>query len=88
VLHSSQFASLSEGFPNALAEAMSFSLPSIAYNCIAGPSDLIEDGVNGYLVPLNNKIEYKEKFEALLSDKELRTKMGTIARQSIKNFDR
>ena len=82
------FASESEGFPNALAEAMSFSLPSIAYNCIAGPSDLIEDGVNGYLVPLNNKVEYKEKFAALLSDKELRTKMGTIARQSIKNFDR
>tara|TARA_X000001036_G_scaffold397890_1_gene400423 strand:+ start:265 stop:1335 length:1071 start_codon:yes stop_codon:yes gene_type:complete len=82
------FASDSEGFPNALAEAMSFSLPSIAYDCIAGPSDLIEDGFNGYLVPLKNRVEYKEKFEFLLSDKELRTKMGAIARQSIKKFDR
>jgi hypothetical protein len=36
------------------------------------------------ILPLNHKIEYKEKFEALLLDKKLRTKMGIIARQVLK----
>lgn len=82
------FASKSEGFPNALAEAMSFSLPCISYDCIAGPSDLIENGVNGYLVSMNNKPEYIDYFNLLLSDEKLRVRIGKSAKKKISNFDR
>lgn len=43
--------SRSEGFPNALAEAMMAALPCVCFNIVAGPRDLIENGVSGFLVP-------------------------------------
>ena len=44
-----------EGSPNALAEAMAIGIPSISTDCpTGGPRKLIQDGVNGYLIPTNN----------------------------------
>ena len=43
-----------EGMPNALMEAMAAGLPCVATDCDTGPADLIEDGENGYLVPVND----------------------------------
>lgn len=45
-LHTARY----EGFPNTLGEAMSNRIPCVALNCMAGPSDLIRDGIDGYLV--------------------------------------
>ena len=33
------FTSSSEGFPNAIGEAMAAGLPVVAYNCVAGPAE-------------------------------------------------
>lgn len=44
-----------EGMPNALIEAMALGIPSIATDCPSGgPAELIENKVNGYLVPMND----------------------------------
>ena len=40
-----------EGFPNVLLEAMAAGCCCVAANCPQGPADLIQDGVNGRLVP-------------------------------------
>jgi GalNAc-alpha-(1->4)-GalNAc-alpha-(1->3)-diNAcBac-PP-undecaprenol alpha-1,4-N-acetyl-D-galactosaminyltransferase len=69
------YTSLHEGFPNALNEAMAIPLPCIAYDCPAGPSEMIIDGVNGFLIPLNEKQIFIEKLKLLMNDNELRDKL-------------
>ena len=50
-----------EGMPNALMEAMAVGLPCVSTDCETGPADLIEDGINGYLVPVNDHELLAEK---------------------------
>lgn len=69
------FTSIYEGFPNSLIEAMGFPLACISYDCIAGPSDIIEDGVNGFLIPFKNKELFRNKLKQLMDDEELRNQL-------------
>jgi GalNAc-alpha-(1->4)-GalNAc-alpha-(1->3)-diNAcBac-PP-undecaprenol alpha-1,4-N-acetyl-D-galactosaminyltransferase len=75
------FTSLSEGFPNALAEAMSAGCACISFDCFAGPSDLIENSKNGFLVPVEDYYMYKLRLKQLMDDKQLRIKFGIEARK-------
>lgn len=60
------FTSLSEGFPNALSEAMAFPLSCIAYDCPVGPSDIIQTNINGLLIPIHDKLEYIYQLQKLM----------------------
>lgn len=64
-----------EGFPNALSEAMAMGLPSVSRICHEGIKDLVNDGVNGYLVNLYDKKGFVEKAMLLLKDDMLRASM-------------
>ncbi len=81
------FTSSSEGFPNALGEAMSAGLPVVAYDCVAGPSDMIDDGKSGFLTGLYEDYEFEKKLRKLMQNKDLREKMGTAAKDKIRVFD-
>lgn len=80
------FTSSSEGFPNAIGEAMSAGLPVIAFDCIAGPSEMIRDGYNGYLVPLHDYEKFETRMSQLMKNPKLRSKLGKNARKSIIGF--
>lgn len=80
------FTSSSEGFPNVIGEAMSAGLPVVAYDCIAGPGDLIAHGETGYLVKLHDKKQFKEALRKLIDSPGLREKFGTRAQLRMHNF--
>lgn len=80
------FTSSSEGFPNVIGEAQSAGLATIAFDCISGPSDMIIDGENGFLIPLFDYAEFQKKLEILMANEELRQKMGEAAALHINRF--
>lgn len=81
------FTSLSEGFPNALAEALAAGCACISYDCPAGPSDLIEDEVNGLLVPNDDEGAFRESLQRLIGDSALQSRLAGAARNHIRQFD-
>jgi len=62
--------SLYEGFPNALLEAMSIPLACISSDCVAGPREIIQNGVNGLLFEPQNVNDLFCKLDYLVSNKE------------------
>ncbi|MBN1181846.1 MAG: glycosyltransferase [Bacteroidales bacterium] len=80
------FTSSSEGFPNVIGEAMSAGLPVIAFDCVAGPSEMIKDNVNGYLIPLFDYDLFQKKLETLMDSEGLRVSFGEKAKESIVQF--
>jgi GalNAc-alpha-(1->4)-GalNAc-alpha-(1->3)-diNAcBac-PP-undecaprenol alpha-1,4-N-acetyl-D-galactosaminyltransferase len=81
------FTSASEGFPNVIGEAMSAGLPIVVYDCVAGPSDLITDGEDGFLIPLNEEHLFAEKLQYLIFNEEACKRMGEAAQRNITRFD-
>ena len=80
-------ASLQEGLPIALIEAMALGLPCIATNVNAIP-EAIEEGHTGLLVPPNDPIKLREAISAFLVDPEQRKRIGATAKKiAFEKFD-
>lgn len=80
------FTSRTEGFPNALGEAMQAGCACISYDCVAGPSDLIDHEINGLLIPAYNEDYYEKALSQLIESEELRIKLGKAAQEKMKRF--
>ena len=81
------FTSSSEGFPNVIGEAQSAGLPVVAFDCVAGPADMISDNQNGFLVPLFDYEVFRQKLSVLMSDESLQISMGEKAKMTVNQFN-
>ncbi|KAB8315017.1 glycosyltransferase family 4 protein [Tolypothrix campylonemoides VB511288] len=75
-------SSFAEGIPVVLMEAMAAGVPVVATQ-IAGVSELVEHGVNGYLVPPGDAVSLVENIEKLLTNHQLRAAFGTAGRAKV-----
>lgn len=77
-----------EGFPMVLLEAMACGVPCVAFDCPNGPSDTINHGEDGYVVPYLDTNALAEKICALIENPTLREQMGAAARRNIRRYDK
>ena len=75
-----------EGMPNALMEAMAMGITCISTNCpCGGPKDLIDNGNNGYLIPVNDIDKCVDIITSVLDDK---YEADRIGQNSLKTRDK
>ncbi len=75
-----------EGFGMVLIEAMACGIPCVSFDCPFGPSDIITNEVDGFLVENGNTNALAQKLSLLIEDTELRLKMGQHAKENVKRF--
>jgi len=82
-----QLSTWQEAFGFTIVEAMSCGVPVIATRT-GGIPEIVRDGANGFLVPVNDPTSTSERILRLLGDDSLRTKMGEVARSDVEQvFD-
>ena len=80
-------SSKNEGLPMVLIESQSFGLPIISYDCPHGPRNIIENGVNGFLVENQNIEKLSEAMFILISNKKLQEKMSENSLINAKKYE-
>lgn len=76
-----------EGLPMTLLETKPYNLPIISFKCKTGPSELIADGVNGYLIEEGNISEMASKISELMNDSERRQEFSGNANIGMDKFE-
>ena len=61
-----------EGWPNVLLEAMANGCPTVSFDCPYGPSEILEDGRRGLLVPPDDIATLASTIERVITDRSLR----------------
>lgn len=69
-----------EGVPKSLIDASAVGRPIVTTNSI-GCKDVVDDGINGFLIPVKNSEALAAKLRMLIEDKSLRLRMGKAARE-------
>ncbi|MFE1289242.1 glycosyltransferase family 4 protein [Streptomyces sp. NPDC058751] len=75
-----------EAFGMTIIEAMSCGLPVVSTDCPHGPGEIIEDGVDGRLVPVGDRDALGEALLELVRDDERRLRAGRAARKNARRF--
>lgn len=78
--------SIYEPFGLVMPEAMSCGVPVVAFDCPYGPSEIITDGKDGFLIDCYDVEAFADKLCLLMENEILRKKMGQNAIQSARRF--
>lgn len=76
------FPSYREGFPNVVMQAGAMGLPSVVTN-INGCNEIVEEGVNGLIIPTKDSVALQEAMERMMTDKLLYATLKKNAREMI-----
>jgi glycosyltransferase involved in cell wall biosynthesis len=80
------FPSLNEGLGSSLLDAMSFGLPLIASD-VGGISEIVEDGVNGFLIPRNDPATLVNALQQLTDNPDRQLSMREANLRKAAQFD-
>lgn len=75
-----------EGFGMVLIEAMACGVPCVSFDCNYGPSDIIQNQVDGIVVSNGNTTALAEALIGLIADSEKRSRMGFTAKENVKRY--
>ncbi|WP_413513870.1 glycosyltransferase [Myroides odoratus] len=84
MLHTSKM----EGMPMAFLEAMALEIPILAFDVPYGPSDLIQDGHTGYLIPFENQQKMIACSLLLMNHPALCKSLGQQAKEAVQAYDK
>ena len=76
-----------EGFPMVLLEAQKKGLPIIAFDCETGPSEIVIDNRNGFLIEVDNKDLFVKKALSLMNDEKKKENFSKNAIVDSGRFD-
>ena len=76
-----------EGFGNVIVEAMVCGLPIVSTDCPSGPSEILNKGEYGILVPVGDSEAIARAALGVLQNKTLSEKMKTSGYQRAADFD-
>ncbi|MFF3289546.1 glycosyltransferase family 4 protein [Streptomyces sp. NPDC003023] len=80
-------ASRHESFGMTVVEAMRCGVPVVSTDCDYGPREIIEDGVDGLLVPVGDVRALAQALLRLIDDEDLRRRMAGAAVRNARRFD-
>ena len=75
-----------EGFPMTLLEGSGNGLPLISFDVPTGPNEIIEDGVNGFLISAFDEEKMSEKIIMVMEDDVLRKKISLNSKELCLRF--
>lgn len=76
-----------EGLPMVLLEAMSQGMACISYDCITGPSEIIQNNVNGLLIEDQNQDVMRKELKKLIKNDSLRVSLQQEAPNRLADFE-
>lgn len=75
-----------EGWPMALTEGMSYGCVPITFDSFVASRDIIDDGINGFLITAFSLDEYAQRLRFLMSDSIIRNNMAKAAQVKVESF--
>lgn len=76
-----------EGLPMVLLEAKAHRLPLVSFDCPTGPAEIVEDGINGALVLLEDIDAMAKAINELIDDCAKRVKYSSMSENNAQRYD-
>jgi glycosyltransferase involved in cell wall biosynthesis len=75
-----------EGFPMAIIESLAVGIPVISVDCETGPNEIIQNNVNGLLVPNHDDVLLSEAIKTMIENEKLHQICKNNAQKSVEHL--